>query len=310
MSSRPEAANFPTEVYTMSHDTALYQPPHSYPEPPKDMGYQVSEDRPPVYQRPTPIFPWEFKKQRRISRVFPDEQPLPAIPDPNHRPAPMPTLDTSGGTDTPASNASGGIKNEAFASYDRTNVWDDDPAIQAHMRALQARSRRRHSPAGSIGSIWQFAGSTGKRPSLILTDFPTEMERPSLPVTPAPINGNILWGSDQPTREMLPAAEGVPSQAAWNPHSRLEELQRQQSETFLAGPSASRSLSSREQLPSSIPSTVQEDMENSKVSPQPTTASFLVEASIFPSVESDYQATTDVNGAIIPMASLVIQDLI
>lgn len=307
----------------MSNDTTLYRAPQSYPEPPGDMYYEVPKDKPLVYERPKPIFPWEVN-QRRPSRVFPDEQPLPPVPDPNHQPAPMPTLDTSGGTDAEASRstsestpemilasvASGGIINEAFASYARTNVWDDDPAIQTYMNALQARSRRRRSPPSSIGSSPQFTEGTGTRPSLILTDFPTEMERPSLPVTPAPMAGNSLWGSDQPVREILPAAKGVPTQAAWNPISRLEELEKRQSEVFLAGPSASRSLSSREQISSTIPSTAQGDAENSKVSPQPTTVSLLVPASIFPGVESEHQTTTGVDESIISMAGLTIQALI
>ena len=301
----------------MSADTALYQPPRSYPEPPRDMWYEVPKDKPLVYDRPRPIFPWEVN-QARPSRVFPDEPPLPPLPDPNHWPAPMPTLDTSGGTDTeastseaapqtgPASVTSGGIQNEAFASYARTNAWDDVPGIRRYMEALQTRNKKRHSSAGSIGSISQLAEGADRHPSLILTDFPTEMDRPSLPVTPAPIRRNVFWGNDQSNIEHLPAAEGVPPQATWDPISRLDELQIQQSETFLSGPGVSRSLPMREQISSIIPSPVQEDAEISKVSSQSAAETSPEEASIFSDADFEHQSTTDMDEDITPLAGLVI----
>lgn len=48
-----------------------------------------------------------------------------------------------------------------------------------------------------------------------LTDFPTELERPSLPVTPAPIRRPSFWGEERDEQGELPAAEGVPSQEDW-----------------------------------------------------------------------------------------------
>ena len=55
-----------------------------------------------------------------------------------------------------------------------------------------------------------------------LTDFPSEVERPSLPVTPAPIRRPSFWGDDAPESgegdagaSHLPAAEGVPAQTEW-----------------------------------------------------------------------------------------------
>jgi hypothetical protein len=103
-----------------------------------------------------------------------------------------------------------------------------------------------------------------------LTDFPTEVERPSLPVTPAPIRRPSFWGSERDEEGNLPTAEGVPKQDDWvrrfssypvpefpalspllqtiggilvarcqfcgkqNPIARLEELQRRQSEVLMA----------------------------------------------------------------------------
>jgi len=48
-----------------------------------------------------------------------------------------------------------------------------------------------------------------------LTDFPTEFERPSLPVTPAPRRPSF-WGEERADEEgELPTAEGVPKQQDW-----------------------------------------------------------------------------------------------
>ena len=66
-----------------------------------------------------------------------------------------------------------------------------------------------------------------------LTDFPTEFERPSLPVTPAPIRRPSFWGEERDTLGNLPAAEGVPRQEDWDPMRKLEELQRRQSAVLL-----------------------------------------------------------------------------
>lgn len=48
-----------------------------------------------------------------------------------------------------------------------------------------------------------------------ITDFPTELERPSLPVTPAPVRRTSFWGEEQEESAELPAAEGVPKQEEW-----------------------------------------------------------------------------------------------
>lgn len=115
----------------------------------------------------------------------------------------------------------------------------------------------------------------GRRQSLKLTDFPTAVERPSLPVTPAPIRRPSFWGEERDEQGNYPVAEGVPKQEEWvrrfssypvpdfptaalspllhrtesgilvmrcqycgkqNPIAKLEELQRRQSEV-LAAPS-------------------------------------------------------------------------
>lgn len=86
----------------------------------------------------------------------------------------------------------------------------------------------------------------GRRPSIILTDFPTEVERPSLPVTPAPIRRPSFWGEERDAAGELPRAEGVPEQSDWDPSARLKELQRKQSEVLAQGPkSPARAIPNR-----------------------------------------------------------------
>ena len=80
------------------------------------------------------------------------------------------------------------------------------------------------------------AAIANRRGSMKLTDFPTEVERPSLPVTPAPVRKHNFWGQERDEDGELPAADGVPKQQDWNPLKRLEELQRRQSEVLARGP--------------------------------------------------------------------------
>lgn len=96
-----------------------------------------------------------------------------------------------------------------------------------------------------------------------VTDFPSETERPSLPVTPAPIRRARFWGGGAPgigddEHSALPAAEGVPEPGEWvcahglrwrpsdclcnltnilraskDPAAQLQKLAKQQSEALL-----------------------------------------------------------------------------
>lgn len=67
-----------------------------------------------------------------------------------------------------------------------------------------------------------------------LTDFPTEFERPSLPVTPSARRPSF-WGEERDQEGRLPGAEGVPRQQDWDPVRKLEELQRRQEEVLSGG---------------------------------------------------------------------------
>ncbi|EXJ79903.1 hypothetical protein A1O3_08188 [Capronia epimyces CBS 606.96] len=246
--SKPEAANFPNRIYDMSSDTQLFQPPAQYPEAPRDMWYQVPQKAPePV--KPKQIFPWESKAPKP-TRVFPKPQaprppPPPEPTPPEEVAAQSPSTDTTDVTDiteetvlTPLAPPS-----DPWASFQqRTNAWDDMPEIERYVQAFsQARKGKlqvlHHTPSQRSPGESDITSPPAEKPrqfSLRITDFPTEVERPSLPVTPAPIRRPSFWGGERDEGGNLPAADGVPPQEEWNPVTKLEELQRRQSEVLLS----------------------------------------------------------------------------
>jgi len=258
--ARPEAVNFPTETYSMSADRNLFQAPKSYPEPPKNMWYEVPEARP-ASERPKPIFPWEENQAKPI-RVFAEDVPTSPEPTPPIETDEEETTEESQGEPlsptTPALNLT---SPEPFASYSRTNAWDDVPEIERYIAAL-ASSRK------GKGQVLPNATKTGeealiegddveatprRRPSMKLTDFPTEFERPSLPVTPAPMRRPSFWGEERDAAGGLPGAEGVPSQVDWDPMAKLEELQQKQLAALAQGPtSPDREIPIRKQPESAV----------------------------------------------------------
>lgn len=150
-----------------------------------------------------------------------------------------------------------------FASYVRTNVWDEHPGISQYMAKVEERRRARlklllpQSQPPDSGSAPVAESVTSppleadpsqppvikKRPGLRLTDFPTEFERPSLPVTPAAVRRPSFWGAERDEAGDLPPAEGVPDQTDWDPDEKLSELARRQSEVLEKGPVTSDPLS-------------------------------------------------------------------
>ncbi|KAI1622932.1 glycogenin glucosyltransferase [Exophiala viscosa] len=251
--AKPEAANFPTRIYDMSSDTQLFQPPSHYPEAPKDMWYEVPQ-KPAEPEKPKPIFPWEARAPKP-TRVFPRAR----APSPPPVEEPMSQVEkdelpSSSGTDiTDASEESVATPSDPWASFEqRVNAWDDMPEIERYVRNLSLAQTRKGNlqvlhPAPSQDSNATPPTRDTRRASLRLTDFPTEVERPSLPVTPAPIRRSTIWGQER-DEESLPAAEGVPKQEDWNPVTKLEDLQRRQSEALLS-PTGSRQLGDAPELP-------------------------------------------------------------
>ena len=263
--SRPEASNFPNQAYEMSADRQLFQAPATYPEPPKDMYYDVPKAQP-ASGRPKPIFPWEVN-QPKPTRVFADDPP----PTPSEK---SPSVTTDEGTEadtvSPTTPTISVTPQEPLATFSRSNAWDDIPEIDRYIANLPQNRRAKvqvlyNKPQGTIStdkpsSTASSATETSpaqrpdRRGSLKITDFPSEIERPSLPVTPAPIHRPSFWGQERDAAGELPPAEGVPEQSQWDPTERLAELQRRQSEVLEKGPqSPPRAIPNRQLLGSAAP---------------------------------------------------------
>ncbi|KAL8676929.1 MAG: hypothetical protein Q9186_006606 [Xanthomendoza sp. 1 TL-2023] len=244
---QPEAAGLPSEMYTMSTDRNLFQPPSSYPEPPSDMSYQVPST-PSTAERPKIIFPWEAH-QRKANRVFSDYRRPSSSGS-----APSTTTDAG----SPAKTASPPTPTiqvtspDPFANFSFTNVWDEMPEIERYVANLpqylhRTKIRAYHhrgtsspddldappspSTEGALSKVHERI-----RPSMRITDFPSEIERPSLPVTPNPIRRPSFWGQERDAAGDLPPAQGVPDQADWDPVGKLDELQQRQTDLLRAGP--------------------------------------------------------------------------
>jgi glycogenin len=186
----------------MSSDKTPFKAPEKYPEPPKNMYYEVPKT--PTYQKPAPIFPWE-KDAPKPTRVFADD---PDYVRPKNSGSIIADEKEEEELVTPA---------DFWASFNlRGNAWDDIPEIEQYIRALQKNRKGNIQVLQGYGSgIPQTSSPGGRRPSMKLTDFPTELERPSLPVTPAPIRRPRFWRRERDAEGELPAAEGVLAQEEW-----------------------------------------------------------------------------------------------
>lgn len=319
--SRPEASNFPSDIYQMSEDRSLFRPPIVYPEPPKNLYYEIPEIAP-AEERLKPIFPWESYQQKPV-RVFADEllpassietlgmvldedqTPLDANEDENKEPTlagnedqeppskaadnnQIPFVRINGGSRTPSiitddddeDGSEEGTEDTIipttptepvkplipFASYSRTNAWDEVPEIEHYIANLSQKRfgkiqilAKNSSPPDGVSSVK--TSQNFRRPSMKLTDFPTEIERPSLPVTPAPVRRPSLWGEDRDSAGALPGAQGVPDQAEWDPIAKLEELKCRQSEVLAQGPAGpTRPIPDRQLPESAAPALALEDL--------------------------------------------------
>lgn len=199
----------------MSSDPTPFKAPERYPDPPKDMYYEVPKT--PTYQKPAPIFPWE-KNAPKPTRVFPEDNfdvaeyhstsdLSPALIDEDDDKTAAVTVTTPTIQVTSA---------DPWQTFTRGNAWDDIPEIERYIGNLQKNRKGNIQVLQGYGSgIEQVSSPGARRHSMKLTDFPTELERPSLPVTPAPIRRPSFWGEERDEEGELPAAEGVPSQEDW-----------------------------------------------------------------------------------------------
>ncbi|KAE9583946.1 hypothetical protein CGMCC3_g674 [Colletotrichum fructicola] len=233
--SRPEALNFPSQVYEMSQDTAPFVPPERYPSPPRNMWYEVPKEKPaPPTQKPRPIFPWEVN-QPKPTRIFTGELASPSAEEPSSTTTGSSTTGQKSEPSTPATPTIRVATSDPWNAFTRTNAWDEVPEIERYVEGLQKHRRGRSQ--GSLGGTP--VAKVAKEHGLKLTDFPSVVDRPSLPVTPAPIRRPKFWGGGGPgasegdDEEELPAAHGVPPQSDWDPAVQLQKLAKQQSEALL-----------------------------------------------------------------------------
>ena len=221
--SKPEASNFPTQIYDMSSDTHLFQPPSRYPDAPRGMYYDVPTASTEA-ARPAPIFPWEKEgRAPKPKRVFAQ----PREPSPPSAPQPAAASEATSAT-IPGDAMPGTISSpDTWATFQsRSNAWDDIPEIEKYMQGIQQPRRGKiqvlhHTPSEPGTEPLQSPPVRERKPSLKITDFPTEVERPSLPVTPAPIRRPSFWGFERDDQGNLPSAEGVPKQEEWVRHSSV-----------------------------------------------------------------------------------------
>ncbi|KAK0364350.1 glycogenin glucosyltransferase [Friedmanniomyces endolithicus] len=308
-SSKPEAANFPNQIYEFNQDAQSWKAPPSYPEIPRqDLWYDV-----PMKQREEQklkaIFPWEERELPKPSRVFADEETFTSshthqteeeterMQEEDEGAEEGETDDFLGGDelavmgDSTYYRDSDGDREQrpdfnpraptlhkksasaAQGSWDSKNAWDEVSGIEEYVRALTAfqknkgqvqvlsqeepgvriRDHQHHprhqqqrqqqqqhilSPGNEPDPVELVRTVRERRASLLLTDFPTASERPSLPVTPAPRRRESFWGSEGENVGSgsgsggggrdgeLAGAEGVPEQSDWNPDEQLEVLRR------------------------------------------------------------------------------------
>ena len=236
----------------MSENRGLFIPPKAYPEPPKNMWYEVPKVSP-MEEHPKPLFPWE-ENQAKPTRVFVEDR----VPSPEPAPPMAIEEDPQLESGNPITHTVQITSAEPFASYSRTNAWDEMPEIERYITALtQARRSKVHvlTPNSEVQSVLSPGAENPpqqRRPSTRLTDFPTAFERPSLPVTPAPVHRHSFWGEERDAASDLPGAEGVPKQQDWDPMAKLVELQRRQSEVLVQGPQSLTRLIPDRKLPGNV----------------------------------------------------------
>lgn len=221
LNTKPEGIALAKKTYAMSQDEQLFQPPQSYPEAPKNMYYDVPSTKPEP-EKLAQVFPWESHAPRP-TRVFPEDDQssttftLPKSFIESTEDESGPSLDsrvTSWTSEEPI---------ESWDTYSRSNAWDEVPEIQRYIQSIQQTRKGRvqvltGGPSSTGQSLvsgqerYNFSWSNNTR----VTDFPSEQERPSLPVTPAPIRRKPpIPGEEDFDTGLLPPAHGVPNQEDW-----------------------------------------------------------------------------------------------
>jgi hypothetical protein len=164
--SRPEAEHFPTHHYTFEQEQKAFRPPPAYAPPPRDMWYQVPEQKAQAEMPPQPIFPWEQRSVRsRATRIFAED--LPATP-PQER---------------------------SFVGSPPNSTWQENSGgMEQYLRKIFSSQRSREK---ELEGKPETTTRGERRESMVIIGMPAEHDRPSLPVTPAPIMTSSFWGEDE-----------------------------------------------------------------------------------------------------------------
>lgn len=201
----------------MSHDHELFRATNFSRAP------QLPEQR----DIPKPIFPWETTAPK-ATRVFAEDLPSRPADTASQQPPPAQVPQQSQASIMSTNERSEPLVEDPWNSFTRTNAWDDNVSIDRYVRNFkQAQKAQRQ---GKVQVVHQQESASAekdfatapdsppvqrRRESMILTDFPDANDRPSLPVTPAPIHRQTFWGHERDEAGRLPAAQGVPEQDEW-----------------------------------------------------------------------------------------------
>jgi len=144
------------------------------------MWYSVPESRAAPEAPPTPIFPWERQSKRpTTTRIFSEDYPS------------SPQLDHPG-------------------SPPGIGWADSTGGMERYIRGIMEQADKPHPHAGKGGHI----DLPDRRESLVFTGFPELSDRPSLPVTPAPVIHHPFWAENE-TKEEIEQTQGLMDQAEW-----------------------------------------------------------------------------------------------
>ncbi|KAK6509598.1 glycogenin glucosyltransferase, variant 2 [Arthrobotrys musiformis] len=147
--SRPEASNWPSQVYSNEwdqdkdkQDTGLFVPPR-VASPPQDLLNFEVPPKPQPSPRPSPIFPWEHGNVTPATRVFAGEEGSSSPPN-----IPLAPLPDSVDDEFETEEAAGGYSARGMAgwdSYSRQNAWDSIPSIERYVASFQKTTQPRRS---------------------------------------------------------------------------------------------------------------------------------------------------------------------
>ncbi|KAK6534203.1 glycogenin glucosyltransferase [Arthrobotrys megalospora] len=245
--SRPEASNWPSQVYANEwdqdrQDTSLFVPPR-VASPPDNLHFELPP-KPQPSPRPSPIFPWEHGDLPPATRVFAGESPSPTLP-----------LALPGSVDDEfeTEEAAGGYSARGMAgwdSYSRANAWDSIPSIERYVASFQKTTQPRRSVRkGDVTPNPQIRGADdkirtdGENDGSTTTTTTTGLLPPEISVTPTPfraLRGYRSHAMDDETK--FPSAQGIPDQQHWDPMKSLEELRNAPGELLNRSPPSPQSL--------------------------------------------------------------------